>query len=80
MAVGIMAGAEFYKNSIKLFNNFDFSKMDEYERYKMNDETANIIQKTLSEYLVPKDDFFESWKVCMGGEEYAESIYICIQI
>lgn len=74
MAVGIMAGAEFYKNSINLFNNFDFSKMDEYERYKMNDETANIIQKTLSEYLVPKDDIFESWKVCMGGEEYAESI------
>lgn len=74
MAVGIMAGSEFYKNSINLFKNLDFSKLDQYERYQMNEETATIIKKTLSEYLVPVDDFFESWKVAMGGEEYAETI------
>ena len=47
MAVGILAGSEFYKGKIDLFKNFDFTKMEEYERYQMDADTVEVIRRSL---------------------------------
>lgn len=73
MAVGILAGSEFYRGKIDLFKNFDFTKMEQYERYQMDADTVEVIRRTLQEFLVPSDGN-NQWEVSIGGKNFADTM------
>ena len=71
MSVGLYKNNSFSAGSNKLFADFNFNNLDNYEKYEMDNGTAQSIQNTLRNHITPPEDdviLKTEWETAMGGD------------